>query len=109
MPGHDDYLDFNMWLTAQGELNRIEKKLKKPKVYAWDTSAKREQKKLEQEQMEVDFLKDVIANIPNGLSAMIYTQLSDVEEELNGFITYDREVIKLEPKEVKKILDKVHY
>lgn len=53
--------------------------------------------------------KDVIANIPNGLSAMIYTQLSDVEEELNGFITYDREVIKLEPKEVKKILDKVHY
>ena len=40
---------------------------------------------------------------------MIYTQLSDVEEELNGFITYDREVIKLETKEVKKILDKVHY
>lgn len=25
MPGHDDYLDFNMWLTAQGELNRIER------------------------------------------------------------------------------------
>ncbi len=50
---------------------------------------------------------DVIENIPLGLSAMIYTQLSDVEDELNGFITYDREVIKANPKEIKEINDKI--
>lgn len=30
-----------------------------------------------------------------GLSAAIYTQTTDVEAEVNGFLTYDREVIKL--------------
>lgn len=30
-----------------------------------------------------------------GLSAYVYTQLSDVEEECNGILTYDRRVNKL--------------
>ena len=30
-----------------------------------------------------------------GLSAWVYTQLSDVEEETNGLLTYDRRVNKL--------------
>ena len=30
----------------------------------------------------------------NGASAFIYTQLSDVEDETNGFVTYDRQVVK---------------
>ena len=29
-----------------------------------------------------------------GLSASVYTQLSDVEEEMNGLLTYDRKVCK---------------
>ena len=33
-----------------------------------------------------------------GLSASVYTQLSDVEDELNGLVTYDRRVVKLSPK-----------
>ena len=33
--------------------------------------------------------------IPSGLCASVYTQLSDVEEEVNGIFTYDREVNKL--------------
>lgn len=53
--------------------------------------------------------KDVIDNIPNGLSATIYTQLSDVEEELNGFITYDREVEKFDTKVIKQINDEIKY
>lgn len=32
-----------------------------------------------------------------GCSAVVYTQLSDVEHELNGWLTYDREVSKIEP------------
>ena len=50
---------------------------------------------------------DILKNIPNGLSAMIYTQLSDVEDELNGFVTFDREVIKVDPKLIKEINDNI--
>ena len=35
--------------------------------------------------------------IPQGLSASIYTQWTDVEEEVNGVFTYDREVRKIKP------------
>ncbi len=36
-----------------------------------------------------------------GLAAAVYTQLSDVENELNGLITYDRRVVKLAPAIIK--------
>ncbi len=39
----------------------------------------------------------------SGLSAAIYTQLTDVEGELNGLMTYDRRVIKLAPEDIKRI------
>ena len=42
--------------------------------------------------------KSVLPQIRRGLSAIIYTQVSDVEDEINGILTYDREVVKL-PKE----------
>jgi hypothetical protein len=32
----------------------------------------------------------------NGLAAAVYTQLTDVESECNGFLTYDREVLKVD-------------
>lgn len=51
--------------------------------------------------------RDIISNIPKGLSASIYTQLSDVEEEVNGFITYDREVIKVDVDKIKEINSKI--
>ncbi len=38
-----------------------------------------------------------------GLSAAVYTQTTDVEGEVNGLITYDRKVIKMDP-EMLKIL-----
>lgn len=53
--------------------------------------------------------RDVINNIPKGLSACIYTQLSDVEDENNGFITYDREIIKVKPSLIKDINDKIKF
>ncbi|MFG6459958.1 sugar-binding domain-containing protein [Roseateles sp. DXS20W] len=37
-----------------------------------------------------------------GLSAAVYTETTDVEEELNGFFTYDRQVKKLDFDRVKK-------
>jgi len=38
-----------------------------------------------------------------GFSAAVYTQTTDVEGEVNGLMTYDRKVIKLEADRVKKI------
>lgn len=37
-----------------------------------------------------------------GLSGLVYTQLSDVEEEINGIFTYDRQVCKLSSKYLRK-------
>lgn len=55
------------------------------------------------------FIKEeIISNIPKGLSAFIYTQLSDVEDEVNGLITYDRQVLKFDIDEMKQINDKIH-
>lgn len=39
---------------------------------------------------------EVLPNIRKGLSATIYTQVSDIEEEVNGIYTYDREVLKID-------------
>ena len=66
---------------------------------------KNKQDYLEAYQKMID--RDIVSNIPKGLSASIYTQLSDVEEETNGFITFDREVIKVDPLLIKKINDKI--
>ncbi len=38
-----------------------------------------------------------------GLSAAVYTQITDVETERNGLMTYDRRVIKLNPDRVREI------
>ena len=35
--------------------------------------------------------------IPKGLCGAVYTQVSDVEEEVNGLMTYDRKVTKINP------------
>ena len=40
------------------------------------------------------FYKQIIPAVSKGLSATVYTQLSDVEGEVNGLMTYDRYVIK---------------
>ncbi len=38
-----------------------------------------------------------------GISGAIYTQITDVEAELNGFFTYDRQVAKMDLAQVRKI------
>ena len=41
--------------------------------------------------------------IPRGFSAAVYTQTTDVEVEVNGLMTYDRKVIKLDEKRVREM------
>lgn len=53
--------------------------------------------------------KQIIPKISKGLSACVYTQVSDVEYEVNGFFTYDREIMKLDADTVKAINEKMKY
>jgi hypothetical protein len=43
-----------------------------------------------------------------GLSAAVYTQITDVETECNGLMTYDREVAKLDPGELVRANSALH-
>ena len=43
-----------------------------------------------------------------GLSAVVYTQTTDVETETNGLMTYDRKIIKLDPGDAYKINSEKH-
>ena len=42
----------------------------------------------------------------NGLSATVYTELTDIEDEMNGILTFDR-VLKMDKEELIKINKKV--
>lgn len=51
---------------------------------------------------------EILPAIKNGLCATVYTQLTDVEDELNGLITYDRKVLKLPIDMVNQINGKIN-
>ena len=46
--------------------------------------------------------------ISKGICALVYTQVSDVEDETNGLLTYDREVLKVNPERIKKLMDELY-
>ena len=41
--------------------------------------------------------------VEKGLSAAVYTQTTDVEGEVNGLMTYDREILKIDEAELRKM------
>lgn len=47
--------------------------------------------------------------LSRGLSASIYTQVSDVEEEINGIVTYDRKVVKFDLELMRELNAKLVY
>ena len=51
--------------------------------------------------------KEIIPAKRAGMSAFIYTQLSDVEEEMNGFVTYDRKEIKVDIDKIREVNDSI--
>ena len=53
------------------------------------------------------FLKKLKPLIKKGLCAAVYTQVSDVEEEINGLVTYDRKVVKIPVELMKSINDEL--
>ncbi len=43
------------------------------------------------------YLQEILPCVEKGLCAAVYTQVSDVEDEINGLLSYDRRVEKLRP------------
>ena len=51
--------------------------------------------------------REVLPAVPRGLCAAVYTQLSDVEDELNGLMTYDRRMVKLDADDVRELNERL--
>lgn len=51
----------------------------------------------------IKYAKDLKKLVKTGFSAAVYTQTTDVEGEVNGFMTYDRKVDKMDFEKVKSI------
>ena len=50
---------------------------------------------------------EIIPAIKEGLCGTVYTQVSDVEDETNGLLTYDRRVCKVDQKRIKELSDRI--
>lgn len=50
---------------------------------------------------------EVLPYIEKGLCASVYTQVSDVEDETNGLLSYDRKVLKVDKEKMQKIASKI--
>lgn len=46
--------------------------------------------------------------ISKGICALVYTQVSDVEDETNGIITYDRAVEKMDREKIRQLMDELY-
>ena len=59
------------------------------------------------EAVEGLYREEILPAIPKGLCGAIYTQISDVEEEKNGIMTYDRSVVKTDAAAMKALADEM--
>ena len=57
----------------------------------------------------VEYANKLYDMISQGFSAAVYTQTTDVEVELNGLMTYDRKVVKLNEKRLLEINRKISH
>ncbi len=50
----------------------------------------------------------VLPYIRKGLCGSVYTQITDVEDEINGLYTYDRKVCKVDKKSMKELSERIY-
>ena len=48
---------------------------------------------------------EIIPAVGEGLCGAVYTQVSDVEDETNGLLSYDRKIVKVDPARMRAIAD----
>lgn len=61
-----------------------------------------------QEALEALYTQDVLRHLRRGLGALVYTQVSDVEDEINGLFTYDRRVVKVDARWMRALNDRLY-
>ena len=49
------------------------------------------------------YREEILPCVKNGLCGAVYTQISDVEDEINGLLTYDRKVEKIDPERMTAV------
>ncbi|KEO71923.1 glycoside hydrolase family 2 protein [Anditalea andensis] len=60
------------------------------------------------EKRYTELIEALLPLIQKGLSAAVYTQTTDVEIEINGLMTYDRKVVKLNVEHLNKIHQRLY-
>lgn len=55
----------------------------------------------------IKYGKHLLELIQKGFSAAVYTQTTDVEGEINGLMTYDRKIIKMDEAKIREINQKI--
>ena len=70
------------------------------KTYGYGTAKSREELTARYKKLQ---LGTVLPQLQKGLSALVYTQLTDVEDEVNGLFTYDRTAIKPDAAAVRAV------
>ena len=70
------------------------------KTYGYGTAKDRQELTARYKKLQ---LKTVLPQLEKGLSALVYTQLTDVEDEVNGLFTYDRASVKPDANAVRSV------
>ena len=60
------------------------------------------------DKIEKMYQEMVIPSINNGLCGCIYTQISDIENEINGLYTYDRKICKVNQQRMSELARKLY-
>ena len=70
------------------------------KTYGYGTAKDRQELTARYKKLQ---LKTVLPQLEKGLSALVYTQITDVEDEVNGLFTYDRAAVKPDANAVRSV------
>ena len=70
------------------------------KTYGYGTAKDRQELTARYKKLQ---LKTALPQLEKGLSALVYTQLTDVEDEVNGLFTYDRAAVKPDANAVRSV------
>ena len=76
--------------------------------HVWDPETEFGYKKFDSQEELTDAYVDLLETqlkpwIERGLSGAVYTQTTDVEIEVNGYLTYDRKIVKMDANRLKHI------
>lgn len=95
-----------LFVTECGGFSRVigGHQYNKERTYGYGTAA--DKKELMSKILDM-YEKMILPGIEAGVCGCIYTQLSDVEDEVNGLYTYDREVCKVNVEQMQRLAQRI--